>query len=126
MLDELAAAAPEAPEKLLEGSEWLTDKTERERAKIEKAMLEKLLTYVDSAKKLLGEPDGDTEAVALWYPEALASHAWTVDDGIYALSVVNHDRDTPIGISLRYVTKAERDELAKNSPMAGYFDDDDA
>ena len=121
-LDELKAAAPNSPVENLEASESPTGKTEKEEGQIHKQMLLRLSSYVDSAKKLLGDPDGDTVDVTRWYPEALAAHAWTVDGGVYALAAVHDERETPIGITLRYVTTAERDELAKGSSMDGYFD----
>jgi hypothetical protein len=107
MLAALEAAGPGAPEKTLEDSGPLDGKSLEEVAPIQKRMLTRLAEHAAEVTAVLGEPNRDTDAIRLWYPEVVAAYGWGDEDGIFALSAVHPTANAPITLTLRYLTRAE-------------------
>jgi hypothetical protein len=115
-VDALIAAAPGAKPVFLEVTDWFYDVPWEEIEPIEDRFREKFKIVLSEMVALFGMPEWalpvDREWFDRWYPESLEAAAWDREDRIFCLAVDHPDKETPVTLNLRCLTKSELAELA--------------
>lgn len=115
-LEKLIASAPGAKPVYLDVTGWLEGKSEVEIQSIYRDYKSKFQPQKAALVKLLGEPTqslpGDRDWFDNWYPESLHAAAWEREDKIVCLAVEHHDRETPVALVIRCVTRKEMNDLS--------------
>src|SRR4051794_12056381 len=114
-LDALMASAPGADPVYVEATGWLGGTSPAALNSIYRDFQRKFQEQEGALVKLLGRParrlPADRDWFDAWYPECLHAAAWERGDKVVCLAVEHHDRETPVGLVLRCVTRGEIEEL---------------
>ncbi len=115
LINRLFSSAPDAAPEYLAVSDWMTDKPLDEIAETITKYEARFRQFSDEVVGILGEPTlttvTDPDALSDWYPEAIHAECWRRDDKLLCLALEHHDRDTPVGVVLRCLTRSEIQEL---------------
>ena len=110
------ASASGAKPVYLEATGWLEEKSPAEIKAIYRDFKGKFQPQKAALIKVLGKPTwslpADRDWFDTWYPECLHAAAWEREDKVVCLAVEHHDRETPVGLVLRCLTREEIDELS--------------
>jgi hypothetical protein len=116
ILKKLIASAPGAKPVYLDATGWLEGKSAAEIKLIYRDYKAKLKSQTAELARSLGKPTRtlptDRCWFDAWYPESLAAAAWDCGDKMICLAVEHHDRETPVALLLRCLTRKEIDDLA--------------
>ena len=108
-------ASPVSTREYLADSGWLLDVDLDEVEVIEADLESRYQQALSRARELLGKPAYDDRSaratVDEWYPEAIRFACWFHRDGLVFLALEHHDRETPIGLLVGYITQREIEEI---------------
>lgn len=116
MLDGLSAAAPGAKPVFLDATDWFYDTPWEQIEPFDQHFRERFRAILPKVTAILGRPTwsrpSDRDWFDAWYPESLEAAAWDRGDRIVCFAMDHQDKETPITLNLRCLTKAELAELA--------------